>query len=227
LTLETNQRRNDGMKHEARRRKWIGRPSPAMAVAVIGVLIGLTGTAFGAAALGKNSVGPRQLRSKAVTTGKIADNAVNGAKVANGSLTGQDINVGAIGTVPSALEAQRAGEAGTVGGHAAACPAGSTLIRGLCFDTSPGPVVANVKAATDACAARGGYLPSPLELYSVRGILNLGTGVGSDVQLTDSYFNDPSTGNNYSTVVIDGSGTITQRPAGEPGRYTCVYPLVR
>lgn len=212
---------------QARRRKWIGRPSPAMVVAVIGVMVGLTGTAFGAAALGKNSVGPRQLKSKAVTTGKIANNAINGAKVANGSLTGQDINVGALGTVPSATESTRSGEAGTVGGHAAACPAASTLIRGLCFDTAPGPVVANVKAAADACAARGGYLPTPLELYSVRGILNLGTGVGSDVQLTDGYFNDPSTGNNYSTLVIDGSGTITQRPAGEPGRYTCVYPLVR
>jgi hypothetical protein len=212
---------------QAGKKRLIRRPSPAMVVAVIGVMIGLTGTAFGAAALGKNSVGPRQLRSKAVTTGKIANNAVNGAKVVNGSLTGQDINVGALGTVPNAIEASRAGEAGTVGGHAAACPAGATLIRGLCFDTTPGPVLANVKAATDACAARGGFLPTPLELYSVRGILNLGTGVGSDVQLTDSYFNDPSTGNNYSTVVIDGSGTITQRPAGEPGRYTCVYPLVR
>ena len=211
----------------AGRRKLLGRPSPAMVVAVIGVMIALTGTAFGAAALGKNSVGSRQLKSKSVTTGKIANNAINGAKVANGSLTGSDINVGALGTVPTATEASKAGEAGTVGGHAAACPGGSTLIRGLCFDTSPGPVVANVKAASDACAAKGGYLPTPLELYSVRGVLNLGTGVGSDVQLTDSYFDNPTTGTDYSTLVIDGSGTITQRPASEPGRYTCVYPLVR
>ena len=203
------------------------RPSPAMVVAVIGVVIGLTGTAFGAAALGKNSVGSRQLKAKSVTTGKIANNAINGAKVANGSLTGQDINVGALGIVPSAVEASKAGEASLLSGHAAACPPGTTLIRGLCFDTSPGPVVANVKAAADACAAKGGYLPTPLELYSVRGVLNLGTGVGSEVQLTDSYFNDPTTGTNYSTLVIDGTGTITQRPAGEPGRYTCVYPLVR
>jgi hypothetical protein len=215
------------MKSAAGKRRLFRRPSPAMVVAVIAVVIALTGTAFGAAALGKNSVGPRQLKSKSVTTGKLANNAVNGAKVANGSLTGADINVGALGTVPSATEAAKAGEAGTVGGHAAACPAGATLIRGLCFDTSPGPVVANVKAAADACAAKGGYLPTPLELYSVRSILNLGSGVGNEVQLTDSYFNDPSTGTFYSTLVIDGSGTITQRLASEPGRYTCVYPLVR
>ena len=211
----------------AGRRKLFGRPSPAMVVAVIGVVIALTGTAVGAVALGKNSVGSRQLKSKSVTTGKIANNAINGAKVANGSLTGADINVGALGTVPNAIEASKAGEAGTVGGHSAACPGGSTLIRGLCFDTTPGPVVPNVKAAADACAAKGGYLPTPLELYSVRGVLNLGSGVGSDVQLTDSYFNNPTTGTEYSTLVIDGSGTITQKLASEAGRYTCVYPLVR
>jgi hypothetical protein len=215
------------MKSAAGRSSLIRRPSPAMVVAVIAVVIALTGTAVGAVALGKNTVGSRQLKAKSVTTGKLANNAVNGAKVANGSLTGADINVGALGTVPTAIEASKAGEAGTVGGHAASCPAGATLIRGLCFDTSPGPVVPNVKAAADACAAKGGYLPTPLELYSVRGVLNLGTGVGSEVQLTDSYFNDPSTGTNYSTLVVDGTGTITQRPASEPGRYTCVYPLVR
>jgi hypothetical protein len=196
-----------------------------MVVALLALFIALTGTAY--AALGKNSVGPKQLKSKAVTSGKIANNAVTSAKVANGSLTGQDINVKALGTVPTATEALRAGEAGTVGGHAAACPAGSTLIRGLCFDTAPGPVVANVKAAADACAAKGGYLPTPLELYSVRGVLNLGTGIGTEHQLTDSYFNDPTTGTNYSTLVVDGTGTITQLPASEPGRYTCVYALVR
>ena len=162
-----------------------------------------------------------------MTSGKLANNAVNSAKVANGSLTGQDINVNALGTVPAATEALRAGEAALVGGHAAACPAGTTLIRGLCFDTTPGPVVSDVKAAADACATKGGFLPTPLELYSVRGVLNLGTGVGTEHQLTDSYFNDPTTGTDYSTLVVDGTGTITQLPASEPGRYTCAYALVR
>ncbi|MGN6814799.1 MAG: hypothetical protein ACTHK3_01770 [Solirubrobacterales bacterium] len=76
-------------------------------------------TAF--AALGKNTVGTKQLKknavttakikNNAVTTNKIKNNAVNGAKVKDGSLTGADINLGALGTVPSAANAN------TVGGN--------------------------------------------------------------------------------------------------------------
>lgn len=79
-------------------------------------------TAF--AALGKNTVGTKQLKknavtaakikNNAVTTNKIKANAVNGAKVKDGSLTGADINFGALGTVPSAANAN------TVGGNSVA-----------------------------------------------------------------------------------------------------------
>lgn len=63
-------------------------------------------TAF--AALGKNTVGTKQLKKNAVTTAKIKKDAVNGAKVKNGSLTGADINLGSLGTVPSATNASHA-----------------------------------------------------------------------------------------------------------------------
>jgi hypothetical protein len=202
----------------------VKRPSPAMVVAVIALVLALTGTAF--AALGKNSVGSRQLKSKAVTTGKLANNAVNGAKVANGSLTGQDINVGALGVVPSATSAASAGNAGTVGGHAAACPPATTLIRGICFDAQSNPVANTLKEAADDCAAKGGYLPTPMELYSVRGVLNLGTGIGNEHQYTDEVYANTA-GVNYSTVTIDGTGAITEQSIGSPSRYTCAYPLVR
>src|SRR5882724_1901885 len=110
----------------------IKRPSPAMVIAVIALICALSGTAY--AALGKNSVGSRQLKAKSVTTGKIANNAVNAVKIANGSLTGAEINLAALGTVPSAQSAQSAANANTVGGHGASCPPATTLIRGLCFD---------------------------------------------------------------------------------------------
>src|ERR1700710_2403191 len=108
-------------------KKTISAPSPALVIALIALVFALTGTAW--AALGKNSVGSRQLKAKAVTTGKIANGAINGAKVANGSLTGADINVGALGTVPTATSAARAGNSRTVGGRAASCPPATTLIR--------------------------------------------------------------------------------------------------
>jgi hypothetical protein len=199
-------------------------PSPAMVVAIIALILALTGTAF--AALGKNSVGTRQLKSKAVTTGKIANNAVNAAKVADHSLTGAEINIGALGTVPKATSADSAGNAGTVGGHSAACPAATVLLRGVCFDSSPSPQVGSVQQAADACAAKGGYLPTPMALYSTRGVINLGSGIGTDHTYTDSFYGN-TTGGSYRTIVLDGTGALSEQEPGAAARYVCAYPLVR
>jgi hypothetical protein len=199
----------------------------ANVMATIAVFLCLGGaSAIAAGKLGKNSVGPRQLKANSVTTGKLANNSVNSAKIVNGSLSGVDINVGALGTVPSATSAASAGNSNTVGGHAAACPGGTTLIRGFCFDTASNPVIATQNAAAEACAARGGWLPSPEDLYTVRNVLNLGTGVGNERQYTNEVYANTE-GSNYSTVVVDGAGAITEQSVGQPARYTCVYTLVR
>jgi len=204
----------------------VGRPSSAMVVAVIGVILALSGNAVAISQLGKNSVGTRQLKSQSVTTGKIASNAVNGAKVAKGSLTGSDINVSALGVVPSAANATHALSADFLGGHAATCPPGTTLIRGVCFDSASNQAVGSVIAAADACAAKGGYLPGVLELYSTRSVLNLGTGVGDDHQYTDAYYSRPGEGS-YRTLVVDGTGAISELEVNAPSRYICAYELVQ
>jgi hypothetical protein len=203
----------------------LSRPSPAMIVALIALFAALTGSAY--AALGKNTVGTKQLKQKAVTTGKLANNAVNGAKVANGSLTGEDINLNALGTVPNANSAASAGNANTVQGHSASCPGGTTLIRGLCFDSAPNASAPNLKAAADACAAKGGYLPSVMALYSTRQVLNLGTGTGDDHMFTDSYYSAVGTGSNYTTVVVDGTGKVSEQSVDSPSKFICAYALVR
>ncbi len=203
----------------------ISRPSPAMIVALIALFAALSGSAY--AALGKNTVGSKQLKAKAVTTGKIANNAINSAKVAQGSLTGEDINVGALGTVPNATSAASAGNANTVSGHAASCPGGTTLIRGVCFDAAPNPAAPNLKAAADSCAAKGGYLPSVMALYSTRQVLNLGTGAGTDHMFTDSYYSAVGTGSNYTTVVVDGTGKISEQSVDSASAFICAYALVR
>lgn len=203
-------------------RTW--RPSPALVIAIIALCVALTGTAW--AALGKNSVGTKQLKSKAVTTGKIANNAVTGAKVGSNSLTGADINLSQLGTVPTATTAQTAGNANTVGGHAAECPGGSTLIRGVCFDLALNPVVPGVKAAANACAAKQGFLPTPMELYSVRNVIFLGSGVAPDYAVADQYYAN-TVGVNYRTVTVDGSGKIEEIPIESNTRYICAYELVR
>jgi hypothetical protein len=203
----------------------IGRPSPALVVAVVALIAALSGTAY--AALGKNSVGTRQLKSKAVTSGKIANNAVTSAKVAQNSITGADINLSALGTVPSATSATSAGNANTVSGHGANCPGGTTLIRGVCFDASARGPAPTLTAAADACAAAGGYLPTPMEIYSTRSILNLGNGVGTEHMYTDTYYSAVGTGSNYTTIVVDGTGKLSEQSVESPSKYTCAYPLVR
>jgi hypothetical protein len=200
-----------------------------MVVAIVALIASLSGTAY--AALGKNTVGSKQLKSSAVKTGKIANNAVTSGKVADKSLTGADINLGALGTVPSATNAGQVGNANTVGGHAASCPPATTLIRGICFDSSSNAPAGNLKAAIDSCAAKGGYLPTPMKLYSTRTILNLGTGIESDHQYTSAYYGDskvePPEGPDHRTIVINGTGAISEYDPDDPSEYICAYPLVR
>jgi hypothetical protein len=200
----------------------------ANVVATMALFLALGGSAIAENALTKNSVGPRQLKSKAVTTGKIANHAITGLKIAENSITGQNINMSDLGTVPSASSAASAKESEAVDGHTAGCPANTTLIRGICFDTTANPPVESPEEAADACATSGGWLPSPLELYAVRNLLNLGTGVGSDSRYTDEVYANTNAGN-YRSVVVNGNGAISEVSAEGhvPERYICVYPLVR
>ncbi len=206
------------------------RPSPALIISIIALIAALSGTAY--AALGKNSVGSRQLKSKSVTTGKIANNAVTSAKVAKETLTGDDIRISGLPPVPKANEATHANNADTLTdpgsqNHSASCPGGSTLIRGICFDLALNPAVAGVKAAANSCAAKGGFLPTTMMLYSVRNVINLGTGVPPNYAVADAYYSNTN-GGNYRTLTVDGSGNITEfQNVDGSTQYICAYQLVR
>ena len=64
-------------------RKLLRRPSPAMVVACLALLVALGGTGMAAATqLARNSVGTPQLKDGAVSNPKIKNNAVNSTKVA-------------------------------------------------------------------------------------------------------------------------------------------------
>jgi hypothetical protein len=84
------------------------RPSPALVVAVIALFVAMVGTGYAAFKLPKNSVGSKQIKKEAVSGAKIKKDAVTGAKVKDQSLTGSDINLGTLGTVPSANVANTA-----------------------------------------------------------------------------------------------------------------------
>ena len=102
-------------------RKLLRRPSPAMVVASLALLVALGGTSMAAATqLARNSVGTPQLKDAAVSNPKIKNNAVNSAKVANKSLLRSDFAPGQLPAGPTGPQ----GPAGPAGPTGAAGPAG-------------------------------------------------------------------------------------------------------
>lgn len=81
------------------------RPSPALVISILALIVALAGTAYAATKLPKNSVGAKQIKKNAVTTAKLKKGAVTGAKVKKESLTGTNINLAKLGTVPVAQTA--------------------------------------------------------------------------------------------------------------------------
>jgi hypothetical protein len=76
------------------------RPSPALVVAFVALLIALGGTSLAAFRLPRDSVGSKQLKHNAVTAGKIKNGAVTASKINTRGLT-----------VPDALHANSADSA--------------------------------------------------------------------------------------------------------------------
>jgi hypothetical protein len=102
-------------------RKLLRRPSPAMVIACLALLVALGGTSMAAVnQLGRNTVGPLQLQTGAVTNPKIRNNAVNSAKVAPRSLLRSDFAPGQLPAGPTGPQ----GPAGPAGAAGPADPAG-------------------------------------------------------------------------------------------------------
>ena len=62
------------------------RPSPAMVIACIALMVALGGTSYAAIKLPRNSVGTKQLKANAVTGPKVKANTITGADVLESSL---------------------------------------------------------------------------------------------------------------------------------------------
>jgi hypothetical protein len=146
-----------------------GRPSPAMVVACIGLIVALTGTAW--AALGKNSVGSKQLKKGAVKTADLGGAAVTSAKLGDGAVTSAKLGSAAVtaaklGTVVTRFSAPTPlPDNGTLQSAHAQCASGEKLIGGGAnFDPIAGadtPLIASRPSADTSGGAptNGGTFP--------------------------------------------------------------------
>jgi hypothetical protein len=98
---------------------WKHRPSPAMVIAIVALIVALGGTGYAAIKLPANSVGTTQLKSNAVTS----------VKVKNGSLLRADFKSGQVPVGPEgpAGAPGAAGPAGPAGPFPDALPSGKTV----------------------------------------------------------------------------------------------------
>ncbi len=115
--------RNRPGKGTEMRKLFRRRPSPAMVVACLALLVALGGTSIAAVnqLVPRNSVGTVQLRNAAVTNPKLRNNAVTSAKVANRSLLRSDFAPGQLPAGPTGPQ----GPAGPAGAPGPAGPRGT------------------------------------------------------------------------------------------------------
>lgn len=98
------------------------RPSAALVIAVLALLVAMTPPAVGAAQrLAARSVGTRELKDHAVTAAKLHANAVRGGNVVDGSLTRSDLAASARPRMPRSVY-------GSLGYIYLGNPAGQTLV---------------------------------------------------------------------------------------------------
>jgi len=137
----------------------VRRPSPALVISCVALAIALGGTGYATVLqVPRNSVGPAQLKSGAVTNPKVARNAVTSIKVANGSLVRADFRAGSLPAGP-------AGPGGPAG------PAGPPGVSGV--------ERVEVTSATSSASPKSGQMACPSGKRLVGGGARLnGTGVG-------------------------------------------------
>jgi hypothetical protein len=86
----------------------VRRPSPALVVAMIALIVALGGTSYAAFSLPAGTVGSRQLKNGSVGALKLKNGAVTASKIGRRAITAAALNPALLGTVPSATNAKHA-----------------------------------------------------------------------------------------------------------------------
>ncbi len=224
-------------------RHGIGRPTPAMVVALLALFAALSGTVYAAGKISGKTIRVKSLPGNRLKPGSVPANrlrpGVLDARVAT-PITGSQIDERSLGQVPSAsyadfaataqsavdaqtaVNAVQAVGAETVNGHTAGCLEGTQPFAGACWQSSATdtPVTAPVAAAS--CAAQGGTLPEALQLAAFAqqpGIVLESDEWSGDIPV----YSGPGT---YGVITVSPTGVIASLTSTSTLRYRCVIPLV-
>ena len=129
------------------------RPSLALVVALLALVVATGGTSYAAVTLAKNSVLSKHIKNGQVKTADLKDGAVTGAKVTDGSLAAGDFAAGPVNTVTVVASSGSIAN-NSFGSATAQCPAGMEAIGGgpdlqnvlTMYVTSSAPLVDNTNA---------------------------------------------------------------------------------
>jgi hypothetical protein len=182
-------------------RKHLRKPSPAMIVACLALLVALSGTGMAAATqLGRNSVGTLQLKDSAVTNAKVRNNAINSAKVAARSLLRSDFAPGQLPAGPVGPQ----GPAGPAGAAGATGPAGPAGVVGPVTVRQASVVVPGSASDTGINGPNGFWVTRTVNTScnSNEKAMSAGTGWSADAD-------DLELATVYMKPVVAGNGAVT------------------
>ena len=198
------------------------RLSYANVMATVAVFAALGGGAY-AAKLGKGSVGPKQLKAKAVKTAKIANGAVTAPKLANGAVTAPKLAADSV--IAGKVAAGAVGLSDTNPSLHQICPDATSYITGACIDDAA-TAANNWGEAFVACVDRGGRLPTIAELllFRVRPGVTLAAPDEWGVEQSEVDPDDGTLGNDVVQAgVVDDGGSYEVVSAGISRPYRCVF----
>jgi hypothetical protein len=156
------------------------KPSPAVVISFVALIVAMGGTGYAAISLPKNSVGAKQLRS----------NAVNSSKVKDGSLLRQDFKSGQLPAGPQGPQ----GPQGSQGLPGPAGKDGTNAATNVVIRDSAGVDVADGDDGFDSVACDPGEKATGGGVFATDGtnIINTDTAVNESDATVDS--NDHPTG---------------------------------
>ncbi len=194
------------------------RPSPAMVVACLALLVALGGTSVAAVSqVAKNSVGAAQLKSNAVTNPKVANNAIKAPELASNAVVAAKIASNAV-TGPKIAANAVTGDKVADGSLAAADLAAGTVPAPsnafARFANGPLPVPDSIAEITNLSIPQAGnYVITAKAVLSGAGIVTcrLEAGADTDESATNTGDSSPATISHLVVHNFTAAGTVSFR----------------